>query len=295
MKFHTQFIGIVFFAMPMHQEAFSMEKSHIDTLNIEDALNEVQSGLCVSASSPSLKLLSVILKQYHPDNNGDITGKNFQKLCRMLEKACPYWGPGTLFRQILEHLCWFIKNHKVQQSATCLSCNQYAHCALQLSCEHVFCYACLYQYQSEETDRNTCPSCSNPIDFVIENSLNRNSFHVSEIINTLKNSSSTINEIMKCLICYEIATAPLIIDCGHVLCYECLFEWYARNKEDKENRNNDYHLLCPLCRQPFSDLIQKSFQKNFSYNTIHRRSLALDRLERESRELFSIEYNLNNS
>lgn len=49
-----------------------------------------------------------------------------------------------------------------------------------------------------------------------------------------------------CPICLEdVPEAPRMLDCGHVLCYPCLFRYLA--SEDVNNGSKKPHKVCPLC------------------------------------------------
>ncbi|KRX10696.1 hypothetical protein PPERSA_08691 [Pseudocohnilembus persalinus] len=45
-----------------------------------------------------------------------------------------------------------------------------------------------------------------------------------------------------CKICLEIASEPVITDCGHLYCWECLYQW-AQNLKQKHRDQ-----ICPQCK-----------------------------------------------
>ena len=55
---------------------------------------------------------------------------------------------------------------------------------------------------------------------------------------TLKN---IILNRLQCSICTEIFQKPLMVNCGHTFCKNCIVKWIERNKKSSK---------CPLCRSP---------------------------------------------
>lgn len=54
-------------------------------------------------------------------------------------------------------------------------------------------------------------------------------------------------ESLRCPICSRIFTAPVIVQCGHTFCRECLDNWKTSGQESAN--------LCPLCREPIGEYV----------------------------------------
>ncbi|CAD8160081.1 unnamed protein product [Paramecium octaurelia] len=48
-----------------------------------------------------------------------------------------------------------------------------------------------------------------------------------------------IESAFECNICLEIATEPILTNCGHLFCWPCIFSWLNSNQE---------FLTCPVCK-----------------------------------------------
>ena len=46
---------------------------------------------------------------------------------------------------------------------------------------------------------------------------------------------------LQCSICTEIFNKPLMVNCGHTFCKNCIDKWIEQNKKSSK---------CPLCRSP---------------------------------------------
>ncbi|XP_026510334.1 E3 ubiquitin-protein ligase TRIM11-like [Terrapene carolina triunguis] len=58
-----------------------------------------------------------------------------------------------------------------------------------------------------------------------------------------------------CSICTKYMEVPVMLDCGHNYCEDCIIQHWDRVEEDEEPRQ------CPLCRRSFR---QRSFRQNKS-------------------------------
>lgn len=51
---------------------------------------------------------------------------------------------------------------------------------------------------------------------------------------------SKVFESLTCSICHEYMYVPMMTQCGHNYCYDCLLAWFESNPEEE--------LSCPQCR-----------------------------------------------
>jgi hypothetical protein len=66
---------------------------------------------------------------------------------------------------------------------------------------------------------------------------------------------SEIKRVLDCGVCLGQLKHPICLDCGHVLCLDCLVSLQQVSK-----RENKKSALCPYCRKPFR-CKNKSFWK----------------------------------
>ena len=55
-------------------------------------------------------------------------------------------------------------------------------------------------------------------------------FNISEENTNIKIEKSTQtekNDMWSCKICYEDLTEPVVTQCGHIYCWECIYTWYT--------------------------------------------------------------------
>ena len=89
--------------------------------------------------------------------------------------------------------------------------------------------------------------------------INMNNSHSIEVINPLNNiqlprnylvvpnsesdhDDSEENEYKTCMICYDEMKDVCLLRCNHIICLNCLVEWFKKKKN------------CPFCRIDISDI-----------------------------------------
>ncbi|KAH0790935.1 RING/U-box superfamily protein [Histomonas meleagridis] len=87
-----------------------------------------------------------------------------------------------------------------------------------------------------------------------------------EIGNTLKNYSVNAKSAFKplnkpltdeeCVICQDIPEEPVMLTCGHVFCYKCVYRWSRE------------HNTCPTCRAEMMKLNEIEFADGFIPNSV---------------------------
>lgn len=79
-----------------------------------------------------------------------------------------------------------------------------------------------------------------------------------------------------CTICFRINEKQGLLDCGHFFCYDCIYEWFKKNKN------------CPMCRKTSSNIYPCA-------NALHIRTSILDCLAFLKYELIPINISSSNN
>ena len=62
----------------------------------------------------------------------------------------------------------------------------------------------------------------------------------------VRSSSETFEDLLHCMICFEIYQNPKMLNCGHTFCKECLQGYYRTYQQQRRAQSGK--LPCPTCR-----------------------------------------------
>lgn len=65
-----------------------------------------------------------------------------------------------------------------------------------------------------------------------------------------------LDEILECPICLSTFDKPICLDCGHVLCNQCV-----ENMQNSARDNCSRTFMCPFCRKKTSNRVKRSWNE----------------------------------
>ena len=170
---------IVLFAMGWNKahgmEAVAYHSRNVNNLNIQSFLCSIKQSFFITSQHIDFIILRAVLMQYHPNEFGNITGKNLARLRRTAQKACQYFASDQLYPKMLKQICVTIDQlpiidndgndliENTNEIETCNVCGDSEREAIAISCNHVFCYECLFRWyvghRTKDDCHHRCPCC----------------------------------------------------------------------------------------------------------------------------------------
>lgn len=68
---------------------------------------------------------------------------------------------------------------------------------------------------------------------------------LNSILDPFTFDNVTVDDVVKCCICFEITRFPIIFNCGHMECGECFHKDFTKRAR---RQNTNYFTRCPLCK-----------------------------------------------
>lgn len=116
---------------------------------------------------------------------------------------------------------------------SCVVCNEEILDPHVLPCGEMFCGSCIEKYKQENNttlyECKSCKLCFRTIPSICHS--------LQYFLEDYKNKKTYNEDLLQCSICLDILWKPVVLACGHCICFWCL--------EKANNRNHG----CPLCRK----------------------------------------------
>lgn len=79
-------------------------------------------------------------------------------------------------------------------------------------------------------------------------------------------NESEISPHLKCFICKTVFNNPVVVDCGHSFCYECIKPFFqGTTNKNKKNKKNP---KCPKCNEIITSSINETSRDLLAYNLV---------------------------